>query len=606
MPGTSRRPAPTTRGGVRPTTTAPKPGPVGSNIPTKSVIDIHKGNMLVRAANTYPTLPRTILEGIQNGFDADADRVLVLIDMKSREVLVLDNGTGTTLEQFQEALFSVGESIKDQKDSSKMGRFGLGLISPLTKCTNFSFTSSPRGRRQALRWTFRREDIGRQRHTIEIPVEQLPQLPAVPRRFTADATGEFGQNWRTIVHMRGVTTDRVTSSVDLDDLAANIQTKFQAPMRDRKGMVRLVLLDAAGRKMVRDVSPLQYTGEALPVVSYDDITETGRVTFELYRARRIGGSRKGKVSVMEGRGAFITMQEFVAQARGRGQAGIIGDAMTALMSGYFEGIIRCEGVELHEQRNKFVYNDALESLYLQIDRWYDEYGKSQYRSEQDLSRQSRWQEYGLKTLEELHVLRDLPQYAKLFENLQDVVQIGRLGEGHLTPAHGKVDGPDAERTKRVGQGGTGVARGEGTSPKPAGPRGEPKGPRTDRPGDIPKTSSGPEGQDRTLVKGDSQGLNLAHAEWQGDSRLWDFDFRDGTLTFNTLHTVWLWLDETNGKSTKTNEKWILHLQKWLTLQVLTLLLFAWEPEEFEHRREFIDGQVRVYAEQFIVGKPRTA
>lgn len=614
MPGTSRRSGQSMyRGAGRPATGAPKPGPVrqtsqpSQGAADKSSIDFHRGNMLTYVANTYPTLPRTILEGIQNGFDAGGDRILVLIDHKSREVFILDNGDGTDREQFEQALNSVGASVKNKdKKARQLGRFGLGLISPLTKCTSYTFSSRRLGFRQALRWEFRLESIRHQRTKLEIPVEALSDLPSVPKRFAEDASGEFQQRWSTLVHMRGVTNDRVASTVDLDDLAFNIQTKFMAPMRERKALVRLVLIDSVGRKTRKDVNPLQFTGEPLPVISFDDVEETGLVEFELYRARRVGGQRKGKVSMVETASNYpITMREFMAQARGLKDDGVISEAMTALNSGYFEGIIRCEKVKLHEGRNKFVVDDALRYLYLQIDRWYTEYGHTQYQSEQDLSRHSRWQELGLKTLNHLHELKALPLYAKLFDNLKEIVDMGRMGEGHVEPASGKPDGPDEDPSIRVGQGGAGVPKGSGTSPRPKPPSQRVR-PQVDRPGDFPMTSLGPNGRPRTLVKGDSEGLQLAHAEWPGDSRLWDFDFRDGTLTFNTLHKVWIALDETNGKHTRTNEKWILQLQEMLTIKVLNLLLHAWEPEEFEQRRVIIDSEIRPEVELLVVGKPLTA
>jgi hypothetical protein len=60
------------------------------------------------------------------------------------------------------------------------------------------------------------------------------------------------------------------------------------------------------------------------------------------------------------------------------------------------------------------------------------------------------------------------------------------------------------------------------------------------------------------------------------------------------------LDETKGKHLARNAKWIMHLQEWITLQVLHLLVQCPEPDLFEDRRAFIDDQAKLYVEMFIV------
>ena len=71
----------------------------------------------------------------------------------------------TTWGTFEQALASVGKGIK-AKD--KLGKFGLGLISPLNKCERFYFTSALPGRRKAMKWEFVQNTIRNQSDTLTI------------------------------------------------------------------------------------------------------------------------------------------------------------------------------------------------------------------------------------------------------------------------------------------------------------------------------------------------------------------------------------------------------------------------------------------------------
>lgn len=560
----------------------------------RSRIEFHRGEVLMKLAAEYRRLPQTILECVQNGFDAGADRILVFVDMKRRKVSVLDNGTGTDRSKFEQALASVGHSVKD---AGSLGRFGLGLISPLSKCEYFTFTSVPVHRRKPTRWTFRATDIRKQRLSMDIPWEELNRMPRLPHNFQSYVSGEFAVEYRTMVQMHEVVLDRAISEIDLDELAYDIRTKFMAPMRERKALVRVVYYDVNERLQTQDIDALQFTGEQLPVVVYESQDSAGRVEFELYRARRVGGQRQGKVSVTTmANDTPLTWKQFIAQMRGK-YGSTFSDAIQALGSGYFEGIIRCENVALATSRTKFELGDPLDDLYLTLDQWFGEYGHALFSSEEDQSRQARWQESALKVLNRLHARLHSPEFSPLWQSLRDAVDLGRLGNGHLDPQQGKLDGNDSDPSTRVGQGGAGKQR---KSSKGGGVETPRQRPPQDRPKDMPFTASGPRGNKRRLVKGDSQGLQIDYAELPGDSRLWGFDFADGTVTFNTLHPTWVRLDETNGKHLAKNAKWILHLQEWLILEVLHLVLKHPERDEFEQRRDTVDDKVKHYVDLFIV------
>lgn len=561
-----------------------------------STVDFHRGEVLWSLANTYPNLMLTIVEAIQNGIDAEADRIMVCIDLKARNVTIVDNGMGVTRERFELGLASVGKGVKEK---DKLGRFGRGLIAPLNKCASFAFVSAPVGTGTVLRWRFVGTEIRKQHRELHIPSDKLSALPKLSKLFESDASGTFNITWRTMVALKGVTKDKVVSLVDLDELESQIRQKLGAAMRRKNVLVRVVLSDENGRKQSRDVDPVHYSGEMLPVVSYDasKAGEAGEVIFELYRAPKRGGKRQGEVVVMELDGNYpVTMKEFTRQARGGEWREIVNPVFEVLNSGYFEGIIRCKNIELAPERTKFVYNDALKALYLLLSTWFDEHGREAYEDERVQNREQRYQDLGVKSQQHLRDVLRQPQFQRLWEGLTSVVETGRLGSDHLDPENGTPDGIEDESSIRSGQG---TDRGKNTGGRTTcGKPGE-RTPR-DRPGDVPTGAYGPSGQRRQLVKGDSQGLWFEYSRMDGSSRLWEFDFNRGVLTLNVRHPIWVQLDETNGKHTARNDKWVMQLQEWLALEILVLLMDFRTSEALDEWRHLVDTKVRPYVELTIL------
>ena len=62
------------------------------------------------------------------------------LPIPSTDIAIRDDGDGVGQEEFDEALQQVCHS---QKTHGKLGRFGIGLISPLDKCERSTFTSCP-------------------------------------------------------------------------------------------------------------------------------------------------------------------------------------------------------------------------------------------------------------------------------------------------------------------------------------------------------------------------------------------------------------------------------------------------------------------------------
>ncbi len=559
-----------------------------------SELAFHQGNTLWKLANTYTSLPHTINECIQNAIDGMGQRIFVSIDYKNRRVVVADDGEGVSKLQFERALASVGQSIKT---ADRLGRFGLGLISPLNKCKSFSFVSAHVSERRSGKWVFNAQEIKNQSGGIKVPYERVQGLPVLAASLRQYAAGPFNVAYRTKVTMNDVVADKTISMIDLDEFESDMLTKLGVRMRERAVQVRVVVIDSQGCVTQRDISATDYAGEKLPPVLLVD-KDAGRIEIQLYRAQKLAGKRHGLVTVAEmDNPAAVTIKNVARQCRSGKLGDLTEPMLQALSSRYFEGVIKCSGITLHPERTKFEYNDAFTALMIALAIWYSDHGQKLYENEQETSQEKRYQELGLKSQEKIRDILNEPGHQHLLAGLE-TIQYGRMGLGHSTPAKGRPNGMEEIGSTRVGQGGAGKPRTSGPKPQPPRSASEPG---RDRPGDTPFGVLSSIGQTRRLVKGDSQGLWYEYSVLSGSSHLWEFDYSMGVLTFNIRHPLWLKLDETKGKHLPRNAKWILQLQEWVTMGVLHLLAECpGDPALFSERRAFIDVQTKFYIDAFIM------
>ncbi|HTE57807.1 MAG TPA: ATP-binding protein [Verrucomicrobiae bacterium] len=536
-------------------------------------LSLHHGEALMHFANTYPTLNLTIVEAVQNAIDAKAHNVFIGINPnpQGREVLVLDDGNGVTQDDFRRALMSVGKSVKRK---GSLGRFGRGLISPLDKCKTYVFASMSSGMDHANIWTFRGEDIIKQARDIKVPIVQEAKLPRVPRRFSKQAAA-LGCRWRTMVNLREVTEDKVVNATNIDDLQGLIRAKLGIGMRRSDTTVHILINDGLGHPQSGTINPDDFQGQPLEVVRFDG-GECGEVVFELYRARKSGGKRSGEVFVMELDDDYpVTLREVQTQAMGARWLDAVKDAFDVLGSGYFEGTIRVEKIELAPERNKFVLNEALMAMYLAIDWWYQHHGKEYFEDESEAQRDERYRELGEKSLARLLGELDEGITRKLADLFPAEVEAEQALERKARGPSPTGDNTSSKRTRR-----------QPTIARPPKPERE----EQDEQGQTKGTSS----------KGS---LKFAYEMMEGSSYLWIFDPDTGVLTFNIRHPVWVKLDETQGKHNTRHDRQIMHLQEWLALKLVLLLIRHGSFDfEFDVERVAIDLEAPHYAKHFIAGK----
>ena len=547
-------------------------------------VGVNIGQNLVHLANFYPTLTLTVAEAVQNATDAGAKAIFVGVDTRRRTVIVLDDGSGATEAQFMEVLQSVCKGIKPP---GSIGRFGIGLWSPLNRCTSYTFASQPDGPQGAPEvanvWTFNCAAIKATEKDLDIECVEQSALPPIPRQFVGPA-GECSATWRTMLQLNEVTTERMVGTVDFGDLERQIR-KFETALRANGTVVYLVSLDTKGEVLQRrKVEAEDFTGEPLAVFTHKG-EACGTVTFALLRARKVAGQRGGKVRFRRtGDPAHIPWDDFYKQANGRQRSKNVKEAFDenglkqafdALRSGYFEGTISADGIELDPRRNVFLMGDALNGLYVAILAWYIKRGKALYEDEHELRREQRYEALAQQSLARvLEKFGTSSTFAAMAHRLFGVLPVGAASDDE-----GQPDKPDRpERQKRRPQQ-------ESQDPRPKRKRIVVRPPRRD-PAATPYLRPT---------------LQFAYELLGANEHLWEFDAESGVLTFNILHPIWRKVDETDGKHTPRNDNMVMALQEWLVFELLTIMTHHEEPGfSFESAHRWLDDEkVDGYVDLFV-------
>ena len=389
---------------------------------TMSSLSFHEGNALLQLAKSYPLLIDVIRECVQNALDSSATSIWVAVNYPKRTVTVRDNGNGVGVEKFEKALNSVCHSIKTRADD--LGQFGIGLISPLGKCEEFTFTSTPKAATRFKRWRFVTTDLESQAKIDRIPVEDMPQF--VYGQTKAPSREKTFVPWRTEVALREITTDRVISRIPLDDLKDSILSRFGEKMRKVGSTIVIRIVHGRGKAEEKEtfVAP-EFQGERLPIVRYTG-KDCGKTEIELYLSRKTTAGRKGKVLVGIKYDLFrVDFHRFSASC------GLFSEEVTDILnSGIFEGRIISEKCALLKERNGFEMSDPLVEFCTHIEQWVREEGIKHVARIKDEQRDQRYQLLGIRSIKAIEEMLHLPH----FKNLLDVIKsikVGSIGTGHV-------------------------------------------------------------------------------------------------------------------------------------------------------------------------------
>jgi len=533
---------------------------------TQHSIRGHFGRLLFgTVADKYHKLSEAVVELAQNSIDAGAKEVFAGIDFQRSRVVVLDNGSGITEETFGKIFVSVGYSLKAPGSA---GRFGFGFFSPVNKCDEYTVSTRPKGG-DILQCAMVGKEI-REQYDPVIEVVPLDAAPAIPQPLAAHA-GALAKGWRTMSVLEGVIRDRTISTINIDELVQQISVKLGQAMAKRgTKKVHLVVTDKQGKVERREVNPLHFTGDPLPLVSYDE-PGCGKVVFQLYRASRVGGVTKGLVRLARlGDVSHIAMRSFYTQAMGSGWLNdkATKEALDALASGYFEGVIEIENVTLETGRNVFNLDDAVSYTYLVIGQWWTEHGKALFNEAREERQSHNNHANGTHALDLLYSGLANPWAEDLMPEFEAPVAV----ETRPDPEP-REEGEEPRRTnkKRV------IAR-------------HPRDPR-----DAPPRPQDPRNPNKAPAR-----LQFAFDRVPGQSELFMFDWPNFTCAVNIAHPLWEACDEDGGKRTPRHDKQVIQLLCFLGYKLFSVLRRCSDPSEFDSLRWIIDQDLPWYVNGIIL------
>lgn len=519
----------------------------------KSRVSFSQGVTLHRIAGEYSTVLAAILEGCQNSFDENATQVTVRVDLQGFGFAVIeDNGSGVSPKKFDEALATVCVS---KKDPTKMGRFGIGLISPLGKCREFTFTSRCPDTKAYTKWTFNSTDIMVQKEAIFVPNEELPNTRFLEERLRHKGRPKDVElvPWITQVYMRDLTEDRTIAHLDPTQLERSILDRYGASMRASSAVVTIDFTGRDGKRVVKCFRAKDFEGEPMPELIIQS-PEAGRVIFRLFKSPRGKKGRNGRVLFGELQNPFrIGLGSFRYHSGGT----LDDEIVKALVGGCLEGEILAEKIHINVARTGFMVNDALIGLFVAIEEWYHCVGKECVQSIRESMEDVRYQDLGRRSL--LNLRKFFLKNEQLGWLLDDLARkaTGNVGEGHTKPDPKNEIGLQSEKVLAPV-----FSKKDPGGQKDDDPNAESRGKRGELAKHKPLTTVGPNGRQRTRVADGSVGLCFSHVERLENGRLFYLDVSTVTLYFDIRHPAWVAVEHSDRK--------IMQLQEFCVILALGL------------------------------------
>ncbi len=480
-----------------------------------SRIQVNIGNVLKILADKYPTLHDMLLEYIQNPIDANAKLIEIVVNYKTRNIIITDNGDGSTVDSFEEALMQICHSQKLDTTEKRFGKFGIGLVSAYGKCKYFTFCTIPKSGGSYVEWTFDPAEIAKQ-NTNEIPKK------LVSGRFSREDKGSGIYNWRTRVYVHDFIKDKTKSRINLEYLENQITANFSVVMRKRGVSVSIKVINENGDIQEVLIKASDFTGRPLALYKAGG-GDSGDVLFKIYTLDT-KSAPKGRILFYERGDPYgMPCADLLSNTRDL----LDKEVVEALSCGIFEGEVHASNIKIDAGRRFFVLDDALVDLCLKLNKWYREVGFKYADREVVADREQRLQDLGRRSMEFFSHMVDDPKFLHLKEVLQSF-KFGTVGKGHTDKTDISV-GRQAFNTLATSS--------IPSKPKSDGSVGSiyDRGNGEERPGHMPFLSAGPKGSKRIVVKNDSQGLILVYSDMLGEDAPYRLDHRKGEMLVNTRH-----------------------------------------------------------------------
>jgi len=534
-----------------------------------SALKFYQGEAFLLIANRYPTLARVIYEQVQNCIDARPSNIWLLINKKSRNVVVRDNGKGVSKSVFET---EIGKICEYKKTKGKLGRFSIGVISPLGKCTDNYFTSTTKSNPSGyIEWHFNTEKIKNTEMDVTIPFRYLDNIQFCNTGFKKRVQGVNQVEWRTEVKIINYTKDKELSRFSIESLRQDIEDLYGPDLRKFNIRVHIRVTNEDGTVEEDEFTGRQFTGRKLDEVILLN-PAAGKVRFDLYVTERTAEGRKGRISFGELNDNFRLSAALVC----RTCAGLISaDIIDFLKSGYFEGEILAEKVSIIAERSKFKQDDALVGMCVAIEEWYQNVGQKHYTEVQESLKDDRYQRLGVRSMKFIERMLKEPRFASFLEKIKEFKK-GTIGTHHAITDKMKIVGEQNEPSI-ANKGGAFKSR------EKTGRYDGTEQPMEERSGHVPLTVIGTDGTKRTIVRSNSTGIQFVHTIMRGN-KLWEFDSATGILPFNLKHELWVMCEK--------NDNTLMKLQEYIVIHALQMLLM---PDEFvDYARMYVDDSMETF------------
>lgn len=141
-------------------------------------IAVDKRIVQILSGSTYTNFPSAIRELIINSYDADAEVVVVDIDLNKEIITIRDDGKGMSEEDFSFYLRIAGKTRKKDENITKgrrqiVGQFGVGFLSVLPFCEKYLIETKKKGTGEIVKATITSSEYFKNDFK-EIDVEEIP------------------------------------------------------------------------------------------------------------------------------------------------------------------------------------------------------------------------------------------------------------------------------------------------------------------------------------------------------------------------------------------------------------------------------------------------
>lgn len=327
---------------------------------TGSRVGFEPDAILSLISEKYPRPLLALLEAIQNAVDSKAKQVEVTVNLKDRSYIISDNGCGMSVDQFRLQVEKIGRSNKAADQAENYGKFGYGLVSFFGKFEDYTLTSTNKQMKSKPGWE------GYHTHDIAAMVHEGESL-IIPITVRGDLAKSIPW-WNTQVVAKGTKMKQARLIFNLSDLADEVAKRYGEGIARNGGVLVLTLIGSNGRlKESRrvDGAPV-YRGKALKVIS-ENYKACGNIGGQLHFRQDKAGTIYCRIGT--GLNRLPLHPHIGAQLV---DLGVKKDVVADLASGWFDGEISCQYIEMNVDRLHLVESDAL----LDFGAWLQDYHAS--------------------------------------------------------------------------------------------------------------------------------------------------------------------------------------------------------------------------------------